>query len=124
MWFVYVIECTKCNKQYIREMENVLHMQINQHRSVIKHGRLEESVFTHVIIITLKATGRRLTITKWKRATGSRLSNHWPKRDSTSNHRPQNWNNVGLVDRVFDRANSVHNCCSHWTLFGQLRLVT
>ena len=47
MWFMYVIECTKCNKQYIREMENVLHMQINRHRSVIKHGRLEEPVFNY-----------------------------------------------------------------------------
>ena len=28
---VYVIECTKCNKQYVGEMENVLHIQMNGH---------------------------------------------------------------------------------------------
>ena len=34
---VYVIECRKCKKQYVGETENALHIQMNGHRSDIKH---------------------------------------------------------------------------------------
>ena len=44
---VYVIECTKCNKQYVGEMENALHIRMNGHRSDIKHRRLEKPVAAH-----------------------------------------------------------------------------
>ena len=41
---VYVIECTKCNKQYVGEMENALHIRMNSHRSDIKHPYLKKPV--------------------------------------------------------------------------------
>ena len=44
---VYVIECIKCNKQYVGETENALHIRMNGHRSDIKHRRLEKPVAAH-----------------------------------------------------------------------------
>ena len=44
---VYVIECTKCNKQYVVETENALHIRMNGHQSDIKHRRLEKPVAAH-----------------------------------------------------------------------------
>ena len=44
---VYVIECTRCNKQYVGETENVLHIRINGHQSDIKNRRLEKPVARH-----------------------------------------------------------------------------
>ena len=41
---VYVIECTKCNKQYVGETKNTLHIWMNEHQSNIKHRRLEKPV--------------------------------------------------------------------------------
>ena len=41
---VYVIECTKCNKQYVGETENVLHIRMNDHGSDIKRRCLEKPV--------------------------------------------------------------------------------
>ena len=46
---VYVIECTKCNKQRVGETENALHIRMNGHRSNIKHRRLEKPVAAHFI---------------------------------------------------------------------------
>ena len=44
---VYVIECTKCNKQYVGETQNALHIRMNYHRSdSIKHQHLEKTVAT------------------------------------------------------------------------------
>ena len=44
---VYVIECTKCKKQYVGETENALHIRMNGHRSDIEHRRLEKPVANH-----------------------------------------------------------------------------
>ena len=44
---VYVIECIKCNKQYVGETENALHIRMNGHRSDIKHRHLEKPVASH-----------------------------------------------------------------------------
>ena len=44
---VYMTECIKCNKEYVGETEIVLHIQMNGHRSDIKHQRLEKPVAAH-----------------------------------------------------------------------------
>ena len=44
---VYVIECTRCKKQYVGETENVFYIQMNGHWSNIKHRRLEKPVANH-----------------------------------------------------------------------------
>ena len=44
---VYVSECNKCKKQYVREKENALHVRMNGHHSDIKHRRLEKPVAKH-----------------------------------------------------------------------------
>ena len=35
---LYMIECKQCGKQYVGETENVLHIQMNGHRSDIQLG--------------------------------------------------------------------------------------
>ena len=32
LYIVYLIECRKCNKQYVGEIENPLHLRLNGHR--------------------------------------------------------------------------------------------
>ena len=39
-----MIESTKCNKQYVGETENALHIRMNGQQSDIKQRRLEKSV--------------------------------------------------------------------------------
>ena len=41
---VYVIECTKCTIQYVEDMENVLHIQMNGHWLDIKNRHLERNI--------------------------------------------------------------------------------
>ena len=41
---VHVIEYLKCKKQYVGEIENVIHIQMNGHRSDIKHRHLDKPV--------------------------------------------------------------------------------
>ena len=44
---IYVIECIKCNKQYVGETENALNIRMNGHQPDIKHQRLEKPVAAH-----------------------------------------------------------------------------
>ena len=44
---VYLIECRKCNKQYVGETENALHIRLNDHRSDVKTKKMEKPVAAH-----------------------------------------------------------------------------
>ena len=44
---VYVIKCKKFNNRNVGETETALHIQMNGHRSDIKHQRLEKPVTAH-----------------------------------------------------------------------------
>ena len=44
---VYLIECRKCNKQYVGETENALHIRLNGHRSDVKTKKMEKPVAAH-----------------------------------------------------------------------------
>ena len=46
-----MIECNKCKLQYVRETENALHIQMNGHRSDIKHQHLEKPVARHFNLV-------------------------------------------------------------------------
>ena len=99
---VYVIECLKCNKQYVGETENALHIPMNGHQSDIKCRCLEKPVASHFnseghpqeefsILLLNRSTGRRRTFVK-QEATGFSLSDCWPPREWSSIHRPLIWN--------------------------------
>ena len=49
---VYVIKYTKCAMQYVGEMENALHIQMNNHQSDIKNRRLEKIAAKHLNPLT------------------------------------------------------------------------
>ena len=44
---IYVIQCQRCGKQYVGEMEQALHERINSHRSDVKLKRIEKPVAAH-----------------------------------------------------------------------------
>ena len=44
---VYLIKCRKCNKQYVGETENALHIRLNGHRSNVKTKKMEKPVAAH-----------------------------------------------------------------------------
>ena len=44
---VYLIECHQCRKQYVGEMENPFHKQMNGHRSDIRHRQMDKPVAEH-----------------------------------------------------------------------------
>ena len=44
---VYMISCNKCNKQYVGETENALHIRMNGHRSDITTKKLDKPVAAH-----------------------------------------------------------------------------
>ena len=109
---VYVIECTKCNEQYVGETENTLHIRMNGHRSGIKHLRLEKPVASHFnseghslenfsIFVIEQIHREEANLQKTKEAIGSGLLDRWSLRDLTSIHRSQNWNNDGPIGTVF-----------------------
>ena len=44
---IYLIECNLCNKQYVGETKNPLHIRLNGHRHDIQHKKREKPVGAH-----------------------------------------------------------------------------
>ena len=44
---IYLIDCRKCQKQYVGETQNPLHIRLNGHRNDITHKRTEKPVASH-----------------------------------------------------------------------------
>ena len=44
---IYMIQCRRCNQQYVGETEQALNERMNSHRADIRHKRTEKPVAAH-----------------------------------------------------------------------------